>query len=177
MYSTVLLYSSYTLHCFFFIHCPMSCFIRLLAVLSLLLTGQSISPRLGIHSTGMKHEGIKKHRRLNTSTTELNCCGKMSLQVHLFISGHKMSSWNQTRLHWTEAKRRHFYSDFPVSSLTSTGHCSGLSTRGWLQGRDSAEGLPTANNVVKKRQRAALPEVIKRSCYVGSLKRTKLKKG
>lgn len=61
---------------FFFIHCLMSSFICLLAVLSHFKVGQSISPRLDIHSTGMKHEGIKKHRRLNTSTTELNCCGK-----------------------------------------------------------------------------------------------------
>lgn len=38
----------------------MSSFIRLLAVLSHLLIDQSISPRLGIHSTGMKHEGIEK---------------------------------------------------------------------------------------------------------------------
>lgn len=74
---------------FFFIHCLMSSFICLLAVLSHFKVGQSISPRLDIHSTRMKHEGIKKHRRLNTSTTELNCCGKNLNQLV-----NKMLCWN-----------------------------------------------------------------------------------
>lgn len=57
----------------------------------LFLFSQTISSRLDIQSTGMKHEGIKnktkKHRRLNTSTTDLSCCGKTRVSVELSHPG------------------------------------------------------------------------------------------
>jgi len=76
-----LLYRSFTFFSYSLKHSPMSSFICLLAVESFSKSGQSISPRLDIHSTGMKHEGIKKSTggwtkaQLNSNVAVKCLCG------------------------------------------------------------------------------------------------------
>ncbi len=79
MYSTVLLpYSSYTLIVFFFIHCPMSSFICLLAVLSRFLKLVSpsapgwVSIPLGWNMKASKSTGGRTQAQLN-STAVVEC--------------------------------------------------------------------------------------------------------
>lgn len=84
--------------CTVFIHWPMSSFPGLLAVFS---PFQSISTRLSIHPTEMKHEGIKKHRRLSASTTKLNRCGANICEGSWHSSPYLNVKLNN---HWSEAK-------------------------------------------------------------------------